>query len=350
MSKDDPRTSRTELDQLGEFGLIEHLTNHLKPARPSTTLGIGDDAAVIQYDDTPILVSTDLLLEGIHFDLIYTPLKHLGYKAVAVNVSDIAAMNGVCGQITFNIGLSNKFSLEAVDKLYEGVHLACRHYGCDLVGGDTSSSRTGLVLSVTAIGTAESDRVVTRSGAKLHDLICVSGDLGAAYMGLQILEREKQVFLSNSEMQPQLDEYEYVVGRQLKAEARTDLVEWFKDSNIVPSAMIDLSDGLASDLLHICKRSAVGARIYEEKLPIEAATKDAVLEFKLNPTTIALHGGEDYELLFTVDQQYHKKIAEQPGISVIGHITEASQGAELTTFSGDIVPIEAQGWRHRWEH
>lgn len=346
MPENKPETTRTELEQLGEFGLIEHLTKKFKLAQSSTVLGVGDDAAVIRPGKSDILISTDMLVEGIHFDLTYTPLKHLGYKAVAVNVSDIAAMNGLCSQITVNIGLSNRFSLEAVQELYEGIQLACTYYGCDLVGGDTTSSRTGLVISVTAIGMLDKKLVVTRSGAKLHNLVCVSGDLGAAYIGLQILEREKQVFLENSEMQPQLDDYEYVAGRQLKAEARTDLVIWLKDSGIVPTSMIDVSDGLASDLLHICKQSGVGARVYEEKLPIDAATKDAALEFKMSPATVALHGGEDYELLFTVDQKFHDKIEEREGISIIGHITEQAQGAELVTEGGEFVELEAQGWRH----
>jgi thiamine-monophosphate kinase len=346
MSKDKSELPRTELDQLGEFGLIDHLTKDTKLVQPSSYLGIGDDAAAIKLENDLMLVSSDMLIEGIHFDLTYTPLKHLGYKTVAVNISDIAAMNGSCSQITVNIGLSNRFSLEAVDELYEGIHQACAHYGCDLIGGDTTSSLSGLVISVTAIGSVASDKLVPRSQAKIHDLICVSGELGAAYVGLQILEREKQVFLSDSEMQPQLKAYEYVVGRQLKAEARTDIVQWLKDSAIVPTAMIDISDGLASDLLHICKQSGVGARIYEDKLPIDATTKDAATEFKLNPTTVALHGGEDYELLFTVSQENHSKIDDQQGISIIGHITDASQGAELASIQGDMVVLEAQGWRH----
>ncbi len=337
---------RTELDQLGEFGLIDHLTKNIKLVQPSSQLGIGDDAAAIKLKKGLMLVSSDMLMEGIHFDLTYTPLKHLGYKAVAVNISDIAAMNGICSQITVNIGLSNRFSLEAVEELYEGIHLACAHYGCDLVGGDTTSSRAGLVISITAIGAVAPDKLVSRSEAKIHDLICVSGDLGGAYVGLQILEREKKVFLSDSVMKPQLEAYEYIVGRQLKAEARTDVVQWFRDSGIVPTAMIDLSDGLASDLLHICKQSGVGARIYEDKLPIDATTRDVALEFKLNPTTVALHGGEDYELLFTVSQDLHGKVEDQQGISIIGHITDASQGAELASVPGDMVVLEAQGWRH----
>jgi len=350
MTKQPEDSFGTELDELGEFGLIDRLTKNIKLQQSSTHKGVGDDAAVIVPDNDQMLVSSDMMLEGIHFDLTYTPLKHLGYKAVAVNISDIAAMNGTCSQITVSIGLSNKFSLEAVEELYEGIHQACAHYGCDLVGGDTTSSGTGLVISVTAIGSVASDKLATRSEAKINDLICVSGDLGAAYVGLQILEREKQVFLSDSEMQPQLETYEYIVGRQLKAEARTDVVQWFYDSGIVPTAMIDISDGLASDLLHICKQSGVGARIYEDKLPIDAATKDAALELKLNPTTVALNGGEDYELLFTVRQEHHAKVDDQQGITIIGHIIDASQGAEMSLAQGELVTIEAQGWRHFGNH
>ncbi|GJM28702.1 MAG: thiamine-monophosphate kinase [Cyclobacteriaceae bacterium] len=347
MSDSNSEPSRTELDNLGEFKLIEHLASQFTQKQQSTLLGIGDDAAVLIPDaNCNLLVTSDMLLEGVHFDLSYTPLKHLGYKAIAVNISDIAAMNGICTQVTVNIGLSNRFSLEAIDALYEGIQMACSHYQCDLVGGDTTSSVTGLIISVTALGYVGNDRLVKRSGAKHNDLICVSGDLGAAYLGLQVLEREKQVFLANSEMQPQLDQYEYIVSRQLKAEARTDVVTWFHEQGIVPTAMIDVSDGLASDLLHICKQSVVGARVYEDRLPIEAATKDAALEFNLNPGTVTLHGGEDYELLFTVDQKHHQSIENQQGISVIGHITDTGQGAELVTASEEIVPLEAQGWRH----
>ena len=340
-------TQRTELEKLGEFKLIEHISGNFSAERSTTILGIGDDAAVLKApNDQTTLLTSDMLLEGIHFDLSYAPLKHLGYKAVAVNVSDIAAMNGICQQITVNIGLSNRFSLEAVEELYEGVRLACTQYQCDLVGGDTTSSRSGLTISVTAVGYADKDQVIRRSGACHNDLVCVSGDLGGAYLGLQVLEREKQVFMSNTEMQPKLEQYEYIVGRQLKAEARTDVVLWFAEKDIKPTSMIDLSDGIASDLLHICKQSKVGARIYQDKLPIDAATKDAALEFKLNPATVALHGGEDYELLFTVDQKHYQMIEDQPGLTIVGHITEAGQGAELVTAGGEIVTLKAQGWTH----
>jgi len=338
--------SRTELEKLGEFGLIERLTKQIQLVRKSSLLGVGDDAAVIRPDRELILVTTDMLLEGIHFDLTYTPLKHLGYKAVAVNISDVAAMNGQCNQITVSIGVSNRFSIEALEELYQGVLLACSHFQCDLVGGDTTASMTGLTISVTAIGAVAQERLAKRSGAREYDLICVSGDLGAAYMGLQVLEREKQVFLTNNEMQPQLEAYEYIVSRQLKAEARTDVVEWLLKAEIVPNSMIDVSDGLASDLLHICKQSRVGAIIYEDKIPIEAATTDAALEFKLGPAMVALHGGEDYELLFTVDQQHYQAVENQPGISIIGHITGVDQGVKLVASSGEQLNIEAQGWKH----
>lgn len=338
--------SRTELEKLGEFGLIERLTKQIQLVRKSSLLGVGDDAAVIRPDRELILVTTDMLLEGIHFDLTYTPLKHLGYKAVAVNISDVAAMNGQCNQITVSIGVSNRFSIEALEELYQGVLLACSHFRCDLVGGDTTASMTGLTISVTAIGAVAQERLAKRSGAREYDLICVSGDLGAAYMGLQVLEREKQVFLTNNEMQPQLEAYEYIVSRQLKAEARTDVVEWLLKAEIVPNSMIDVSDGLASDLLHICKQSRVGAIIYEDKIPIEAATTDAALEFKLGPAMVALHGGEDYELLFTVDQQHYQAVENQPGISIIGHITGVDQGVKLVASSGEQLNIEAQGWKH----
>lgn len=346
MPNDQPQQSRTDLEKLGEFGLIERLTKQVELVRKSSILGVGDDAAVIKPEHDLMLVSSDMLLEGIHFDLVYSPLKHIGYKAVAVNISDIAAMNGIASQVMVNIGLSNRFSLEAIEELYQGIHMACSNYHCDLVGGDTNSSMSGLIISVTCVGFVDTDKLVRRSGAREHDLICVSGDLGAAYLGLQVLEREKQVFLTDSEMKPQLEPYEYIVGRQLKAEARVDVVEWLAKEHIVPTSMIDLSDGLASDVMHICHQSKAGARIYEEKLPVEAATKDTALEFKLSPTTVCLHGGEDYELLFTVDQKHHQVIENQQGISVIGHITKLSQGAELVTAAGEILPIEAQGWKH----
>jgi thiamine-monophosphate kinase len=337
---------RTELKKLGEFGLIERLTKQIELVQKSSLLGVGDDAAVIRPEQELTLVTSDMLLEGIHFDLTYSPLKHLGYKAIAVNVSDVAAMNGRCSQVTVNIGVSNRFSMEALEELYQGIHLACSNYQCDLVGGDTTSSKTGLTISVTAIGMVAPGKLVKRSGAREYDLICVSGDLGAAYMGLQVLEREKQVFLTNAEMQPKLDAYEYIVGRQLKAEARTDVVDWLETAGIVPTSMIDVSDGLASDLMHICKASGIGASIYEDKLPVDPATADAALEFKLSPAMASLHGGEDYVLLFTVDQKHFQAIEDQPGITIVGHITAAGQGAKLIAVSGEQMDIQAQGWKH----
>ena len=343
---DPSSSSRTELQDLGEFALIDHLTAETQLLHKSSVLGVGDDAAVINHGEQSILVAKDLLLEGVHFDLSYAPLKHLGYKAVTVNVSDIAAMNGHCQQILVGLGVSNRFSVEALETLYEGIHFACKQYGLDLVGGDTTSSQSGLVISVTAVGTTAPEKVVTRAGAQVNDLICVTGDLGAAYLGLQVLAREKQVFLEDTEMQPQLEAYEYLVKRQLTAEARVDLVDWLEEQKILPTAMIDLSDGLASDLLHICKRSQVGARIYQDKLPIDAVTTDTALEFNLDPTTCALNGGEDYEMLFVVDQKHHVQVEQHPDISVIGHITAADQGADLVLRSGEYAPITAQGWNH----
>lgn len=337
---------RTELDTLGEFGLIEHLTKGIKIQQSTTKLGVGDDAAVIEGSGQSTLISTDLLLEGVHFDLSYVPLQHLGYKAVTVNISDIAAMNGECRQITLSLGLSNRFSVEGAETLYEGVFYACKKYGVDLVGGDTSSSQSGLVIAVTAIGKADPQAVVTRSGAQNNDLICVTGDLGAAYLGLQVLAREKQVFLENDEMQPQLTGYEYLVQRQLTAEARTDIIGWFADQKILPHAMIDLSDGLASDLLHICKQSRTGAKIYQEKIPLEPLTIDTALEFNLDPFTCALNGGEDYELLFTISQDHFQAVDDHPDITIIGHITPMEQGVELILKNGDSTPIQAQGWKH----
>ncbi len=346
MSEKTSDQNRTELQDLGEFGLIDRLTLGVELTQKSTVLGVGDDAAVVSNGGLSTLIAKDLLLEGVHFDLSYAPLQHLGYKAVTVNISDIAAMNGHCHQVLVGIGLSNRFSLEAVETLYGGIQFACKQYGVDLVGGDTTSSQSGLVLSVTAVGSVDPERLVTRSGAQTGDLICVTGNLGAAYLGLQVLAREKQVFLENSEMQPQLEGYEYIVKRQLTAEARVDLVQWFEQQNILPTAMIDLSDGLASDLLHICKASKAGARIYQEKLPIDPVTTDAALELKMDPTTCALNGGEDYELLFTISQDHYQLLETHPDISIIGHITESDQGADLVLRSGEFTPLKAQGWNH----
>lgn len=337
---------RTELSDLGEFGLINRLKEKVVIRNPETQTGIGDDAAVIENGNELTLVSTDILAEGVHFDLTYTPLRHLGYKAVAVNVSDIAAMNGIPKQIVVGIALSNRFSLEAIEELYEGINQACEDYKVDLAGGDTTSSRSGLIISVTVLGEAKKEEVAYRSGAQVNDLICVTGDLGGAYIGLQLLEREKQVFKQDPDMQPQLSDKEYVVRRQLKPEARMDVTYDLKELKIKPSSMIDISDGLASELLHICKASNVGARIYEDKLPVDSMTFDTVREFNLDPTTVALNGGEDYELLFTVNQSAFDKIKNHPDITIIGHITDYSDGVQLITGGGNILPITAQGWVH----
>ncbi|MCR6638718.1 MAG: thiamine-phosphate kinase [Sporocytophaga sp.] len=337
---------RTELSDLGEFGLINRLKEKVVLRNPETQTGIGDDAAVIENGNELTLVSTDILAEGVHFDLTYTPLRHLGYKAVAVNVSDIAAMNGIPKQIVVGIALSNRFSLEAIEELYEGINQACEDYKVDLAGGDTTSSRSGLIISVTVLGEAKKEEVAYRSGAQVNDLICVTGDLGGAYIGLQLLEREKQVFKQDPDMQPQLSDKEYVVRRQLKPEARMDVTYDLKELKIKPSSMIDISDGLASELLHICKASNVGARIYEDKLPVDSMTFDTVREFNLDPTTVALNGGEDYELLFTVNQSAFDKIKNHPDITIIGHVTEHSDGVQLITGGGNIIPIKAQGWVH----
>jgi thiamine-monophosphate kinase len=315
---------------------------------PGTLKGIGDDAAVLQESgDKVVLVSTDMLLEGVHFDLAYTPLAHLGYKAMAVNFSDIAAMNAQPKQVTVSIGLSNRFSVEAVEELYKGIHTACEKYQVDLVGGDTTSSRSGLVISVTVIGYAKPSQVVYRSGAKVGDVVCVSGDLGAAYLGLQLLEREKQAFLSAPGMQPELDEYSYLIGRQLKPEARTDMVHDLREKGVVPHAMIDISDGLASEIMHICRQSNVSAVLYEEKLPIDdLAMRVAGAEFKLPAATCAMNGGEDYELLFTVSQEDFAKIEYLPDVTPIGYIREAGQPVVLVTKAGQVVEVKAQGWNH----
>lgn len=336
--------NRTEINELGEFGLIEYLTKGVELTEPSTVKGIGDDAAVLDFSHKKTLISTDLLLEGIHFDLRYVPLKHLGYKAVQVNLSDIYAMNGRASQITFSLGLSSKFPLEAIEELYKGVLIACDKYNVDLVGGDTSASTQGLVLSVTSIGYADEDKVVYRSGAKEGDLLCVSGDLGGAYVGLQLLEREKRIFLENPQIQPDLEGKDYIVERQLKPEARKDMVTLFETYNIRPHAMIDVSDGLASEILHICKASKVGCKLYEEKIPIDPMTYDTAREFGLDPTVCALNGGEDYELLFTVPQEQYDKIKNQLDITIIGHITEEAEGCVMISKSGKVHPIKAQGW------
>lgn len=339
-------TSPTDLASLGEFGLIKHLAQHFDIKHSSTVKGVGDDAAVINNGHLQTLVSTDLLLEGVHFDLSYVPLKHLGYKAVVVNLSDIYAMNGTPRQIVVSLGLSNRFSLEAIEELYQGMLLACNKYNVDLVGGDTSSSRSGLIINITVIGAAEKEALVYRSGAKEGDLLCVSGDLGGAYMGLQILEREKAVFKENPKLQPDLEGKDYILERQLKPEARKDVIEQFKALGIRPTAMIDVSDGLASEILHICEQSGVGVDVYEEKIPLDSLTYDTAREFNLDPTVCALSGGEDYELLFTIPLEDYDKIKNLPDFSVIGHLTPASKGYHLIAKAGTVHPLKAQGWNH----
>jgi thiamine-monophosphate kinase len=337
---------RTEIASLGEFGLIERLTAGHLPQNVTTVLGIGDDAAIIDPLGKHIVVSTDLLVEGVHFDLGYLPLKHLGYKSVMVNLSDIYAMNAAPTQITVSLAISNRFSVEALEELYEGIYLACEKHNVDVIGGDTTSSPKGLTISITAIGEVNEQDYVTRKGAQQNDLICVSGDVGAAYCGLLILEREKKIHLENPAIQPDLENYTYVIGRLMKPEARKDIVELLKEKNIKPTSMIDISDGLSSELKHICKQSNVGCMIYEEKLPIVAHTSEAAKMFKLVDTTCALNGGEDYELLFTIAQADYEKIATLDNIHVIGHVCEAGTGARITTKAGSVHELEAQGWVH----
>ncbi len=338
--------NRTELSQLGEFGLIDHINSKFSISQPSTIKGIGDDAAIIEGGSDSLLISTDMLMEGVHFNLSYMPLPHLGYKAVAVNVSDIAAMNATPTQIVISIGISNRFSLEAVDALFEGIHAACKNYNVDLVGGDTTSSVYGLVISITVLGRASKNEVVQRSGAKANDIICVTGDLGAAYLGLQVLEREKEVFLSNPDVQPDIEQYEYLVGRQLKPEARMDIVHELRERKCVPTSMIDISDGLASELFHLGKQSGVGVKIFEDKVPIDHMTFETAIEFKLDPITCALHGGEDYELLFTINPADYDKIKNHPDIHFIGHMHPDANQNVMVTKQQTVIPLTAQGWNH----
>lgn len=338
-------TSRTELTELGEFELIKHLTEFVEIYNTSTHKGIGDDAAVIKYETTKsTLVSTDMLIEGVHFDLSYVPLKHLGYKAITVNLSDICAMNGTPKQVTVSIAASNRFSVEALEELYAGMLFACKNYNVDLIGGDTTSSTSGLIISVTVIGEVEPNDIVYRNGAKEKDLLCVSGDLGGAYMGLQILEREKFVYKDNPGIQPDLVGNDYILERQLKPEARIDIIELFKQLGIKPTSMIDVSDGLASELLHICKQSNLGCELYEEKIPIDPQTFDRAREFELDPTVCTLSGGEDYELLFTIRMEDFEKIKNVPDFTVIGHMTAPTSGINLVAKAGTSHPITAQGW------
>lgn len=337
---------RTEIGELGEFGLIDHLNKDIKIKHSSTIKGIGDDAAVIEVGDHVKVVTTDLLLEGVHFDLSYAPLQHVGFKAVAVNVSDVAAMNAIPKYITVSIALSNRFSVEAVDALYAGINAAAEHYGVDVVGGDTTASRSGLAISITAIGEAKKEEVVYRSGAKVNDIVCVTGDLGGALIGLQVLEREKQVYLSNPDMKPELEKYTYVTSRQLRPDARMDIIHELKEMGVQPTSMMDISDGLASELFHICKASSVGVTIYEDKLPVDKQTFDTAVELGLDPITCVLNGGEDYELLFTIDQKDFAKLEKHPDIHFIGHITKEEEGKYLVTKSGTVAQLKAQGWKH----
>jgi len=335
---------RTEISSLGEFGLIDHLTKNFEIQNASSIVSIGDDAAVIDHFGKQTIVTNDLLIEGVHFDLMYTPLKHLGYKSVVVNLSDVYAMGGTPTQITLGLAFSNRFSLEALDEFYEGVHAACDFYGVDLIGGDTSTSQKGFIISVTAIGEVAPDKYVRRSGAKKGDLLCVSGDLGAAYLGLTLLEREKKIFLENPQIQPDLEGEKYVVGRILKPEARKDVIGFLTDNAITPTSMIDISDGLSSEILHICSQSKVGCVLYEEKIPIAEETRLAAYKFQIDPTACALSGGEDYELLFTIRQEDYDKITTNEDISVVGYITDEEEGRHIITKGGNRHPITAQGW------
>lgn len=336
--------NRTEISSLGEFGLIEHLTRNVELKNASSIVGVGDDAAIIDTLGKQVVVTTDLLIEGVHFDLMYTPLKHLGYKSVVVNLSDIYAMNGTPTQITMSIGISNRFSLEALDEFYEGVYAACEKYDVDLIGGDTSTSQKGFIVSVTAIGEIAPDTYVKRDGAQKGDLLCVSGDLGGAFLGLTMLEREKKIFLESPGVQPDLENEQYVIGRLLKPEARKDIIEFFASSGVVPTSMMDVSDGLSSEILHICKQSNLGCQLYEEKIPIHNDARNTAFKFKLDPTACALSGGEDYELLFTIKQSDHDKLVLNEQISVIGYMTEPEKGKKIITKGGNIYDITAQGW------
>lgn len=341
---EDKNQQRTDLGQLGEFGLIEHLTQNIEIKHPSTLTGIGDDAAILDFKNKKTVISTDLLVEGVHFDLGYVPLKHLGYKAVVVNVSDICAMNAKPTQITVSIAVSNRFPVEALDELYDGIKLAAKIYDVDIIGGDTTSSQKGMILSITAIGEADADELVYRNGASENDLLVVTGDVGSAYMGLQVLEREKEVFKVNPNNQPDLDAYTYLIERQLKPEARKDIKELLKALEIQPTAMIDISDGLSSEIIHISKASGVGCNLYEEKIPIDPQFINVCEEFNIDSTTVAINGGEDYELLFTIKQSDYDKIKGNPNFTVIGHMTPESEGTHLITRANTKIPLKARGW------
>jgi thiamine-monophosphate kinase len=337
----------TDLSSIGEFGIIDRISSGIIQKNTSTIYGIGDDAAVIVRDESTYgLISTDLLAEGIHFDLSYTPLKHLGFKSVAANVSDIAAMNGKAEQIVVSLALSSRFTVEAIDELYSGINLACSVYNIDLVGGDITSSKSGLIINVAIYGTVEKDKLTMRSGSKEHELIVVSGDLGAAYLGLQVLEREKAVFNENSSIQPDLSGYDYILERQLKPEARTGIIKHLSQNGIVPTSMIDVSDGLASELLHLSKCSGNGMQIYDDKVPLDTAVIQAAEEFGMNPLTCALNGGEDYELLFTVQQSDLEKIHSIGGLTIIGHVLSKGAGVQMVTKTGECIELKAQGWKH----
>ncbi|KGO91613.1 thiamine-phosphate kinase [Flavobacterium subsaxonicum] len=341
---EDKNQQRTSLGNLGEFGLIEHLTHDITTSNPGTLKGIGDDAAVLDFKDKKVVVSTDLLVEGVHFDLAYMPLKHLGYKAVVVNVSDICAMNAVPTQITVSIAVSNRFPVEALDELYDGIKHAAKIYGVDIVGGDTTSSQKGMILSITAIGEADADAITYRNGATSTDLLVVTGDVGAAYMGLKVLEREKQVFQVNPQNQPDLDAYSYLIERQLKPEARRDIKEILKALDVKPTAMIDVSDGLSSEIIHIAKQSGVGCNLYEEKIPVDPQLINVCEEFNIDITTVAINGGEDYELLFTIKMEDFEKIKGNPNFTIIGHMTQESEGIHLITRANTKIPLKARGW------
>ncbi len=335
---------RTEISTLGEFGLIDHLTKNIEHKNVSSILGVGDDAAVIDHFGKQTVISTDLLIEGIHFNLLYMPLRHLGYKSVVVNLSDIYAMNASPTQILISIAISNRFSVESLDEFYEGVYAACEKYGVDLVGGDTTSSQKGFIISITAIGEVNTDKFIKRSTAEKGDLICVSGDLGAAYVGLLFLEREKKIFLESPGVQPDLEGEDFVIGRLLKPEARKDIIEFFEKAELVPTSMMDISDGLSSEVLHICKQSELGCVIYEDKIPIDDRMKAAAYKFKIDPTACALNGGEDYQLVFTIKQSDHEKLVLNEQISVVGYMTEPEAGTHIITKGGNKYPLTAQGW------
>lgn len=342
---EDKNQQRTDLSQIGEFGLIDHLAKNFEIKQSSTIKGIGDDAAVLDFKGERVVVSTDFLVEGVHFDLSYMPLRHLGYKSVMVNLSDIYAMNAEASQVTVSIAVSNRFPLEALEELYAGIQTACKIYGVDLVGGDTTSSTSGLIISVTAIGHVKKDQEVYRSGAKPNDLLVVTGDLGAAYLGLQVLEREKEVFKVNPQNQPDLDQYTYLIERQLKPEARKDIVKLLQDLKVKPTSMIDISDGLSSEILHLCKNSDVGCDLYETKIPLDPQVIATCEEFNIDSTTIALNGGEDYELLMTISQEDYPKIKANPNLTVIGYISEKNTGAHLVTRADQKIELQAQGWK-----